>query len=213
MSAHYGISPQNLNLSKEVLMKHSFFALISRMRYIGRWGLMRNSLPENIQEHSHMVAVIAHSLAVIGRDVFGKNSNPEKCATTALFHDASEILTGDMPTPIKYHNEAIKNSYKEIERNACIRLLTFLPNELKSSYEPLLIDEDPDVCAYVKAADKLSAYIKCIEERKAGNNEFISAEAQILKVLKANSLPEVDYFIKNFIPSFELTLDELGAMN
>jgi len=194
-------------------MKHSFFALISRMRYIGRWGLMRNSLPENIQEHSHMVAVIAHSLAVIGRDVFGKNSNPEKCATTALFHDASEILTGDMPTPIKYHNEAIKNSYKEIERNACIRLLTFLPNELKSSYEPLLIDEDPDVCAYVKAADKLSAYIKCIEERKAGNNEFISAEAQILKVLKANSLPEVDYFIKNFIPSFELTLDELGAMN
>lgn len=194
-------------------MKHSFFALISRMRYIGRWGLMRNSLPENIQEHSHMVAVIAHSLAIIGRDVYGKSCSPEKCAAAALYHDASEILTGDLPTPIKYHNEAIKTSYKEIERNACLRLLTFLPDELKASYEPLLIQEDPDVCAYVKAADKLSAYIKCIEERKAGNNEFISAEAQILEVLKKNSLPEVAYFMNCFISSFELTLDELGAMN
>ena len=194
-------------------MKHSFFALISRMRYIGRWGLMRNSLPENIQEHSHMVAVIAHSLAVIGRDVYGKSCNPEKCATAALYHDASEILTGDLPTPIKYHNEAIKNSYKEIERNACLQLISFLPDELRSSFEPLLILEDPEVCAYVKSADKLSAYIKCIEERKAGNNEFISAEAQILAVLQKNTLPEVEYFMRSFIPSFELTLDELGAMN
>jgi len=194
-------------------MKHSFFALISRMRYIGRWGLMRNSLPENIQEHSHMVAVIAHSLAVIGRDIYGKNCNPEKCAAAALYHDASEILTGDLPTPIKYHNEAIQTSYKEIERNACLRLLSFLPDELKASYEPLLVQADPDICAYVKAADKLSAYIKCIEERKAGNNEFISAEAQILEVLRNNPLPEVEYFMASFIPSFELTLDELGAMN
>lgn len=194
-------------------MKNSFFALISRMRYIGRWGLMRNSLPENIQEHSHMVAVISHSLAVIGRDIYGKSCSPELCATAALYHDASEIITGDLPTPIKYHDEAIKSSYKEIERKASIRLLSFLPDELRSSYESLLIQEDSDVCAYVKAADKLSAYIKCIEERKAGNNEFISAEAQILGVLKENPLPEVEYFIKNFIPSFELTLDELGAMN
>ncbi|NCB73326.1 MAG: 5'-deoxynucleotidase [Clostridia bacterium] len=193
-------------------MKHSFFALISRMRYIGRWGLMRNSLPENIQEHSHMVAVIAHSLAVIGRDVFGKSTNPEKCAAAALYHDASEILTGDMPTPIKYRNEAIKNSYKEIERSANLRLLSFLPEELKGSFAPLLVEEDSEICAYVKAADKLSAYIKCIEERKAGNNEFISAEAQILGILKSSPLPEVEYFMQNFIPSFELTLDELGAM-
>ena len=194
-------------------MKHSFFALISRMRYIGRWGLMRNSLPENIQEHSHMVAVIAHSLAVIGRDIYGKSTNPDKCAAAALYHDASEILTGDLPTPIKYHDEAIRTSYKEIEKNACMQLLSFLPDELKPSFEPLLVEEDPEICAYVKAADKLSAYIKCIEERKAGNNEFLSAEAQILSILKNNSLLEVAYFMQNFIPAFELTLDELGAMN
>lgn len=160
-----------------------------------------------------MVAVIAHSLAVIGRDVYGKNCDPEKCASAALYHDASEILTGDLPTPIKYHDEAIKSSYKEIERNACLRLLSFLPDELKSSYEPLLLESDPEICAYVKAADKLSAYIKCIEERKAGNNEFVSAEAQILEVIRSNPLPEVGYFVENFIPAFELTLDELGAMN
>ncbi len=194
-------------------MKHSFFALISRMRYIGRWGLMRNSLPENIQEHSHMVAVIAHSLAVIGHDVYGKSCSPEKCAAAALYHDASEILTGDLPTPIKYHDEAIRTSYKEIEKNACKKLLTFLPDEIRASYEPLLLEDDPEIYAYVKAADKLAALIKCIEERKAGNNEFLSAEAQILEILKKNPLPEVGYFMQNFIPSFELTLDELGAIN
>lgn len=194
-------------------MEQSFFALISRMRYIGRWGLMRNSLPENIQEHSHMVAVIAHCLAVIGRDIYGKNCSPDRCAAAALYHDASEILTGDLPTPIKYHDDAIRNSYKEIEHMACERLLNFLPPELRPSFEPLLIDEDPVVTQYVKAADKLSAYIKCIEERKAGNNEFISAESQILEMLKENSLPEVKYFMENFIPAFELTLDELGTMN
>jgi 5'-deoxynucleotidase len=194
-------------------MNQSFFALISRMRYIGRWGLMRNSLPENIQEHSHMVAVIAHALAVIGRDIFGRDVNPELCATVALYHDASEILTGDMPTPIKYHDDAIRTSYKEIETMACERLLEFLPGELRPSFEPLLLHEDPKIYPYVKAADKISAYIKCIEERKAGNNEFISAEAQILGVLKENPMPEVDYFMKNFMPAFALTLDELGTMN
>ncbi|MGI5986107.1 MAG: 5'-deoxynucleotidase [Clostridiales bacterium] len=194
-------------------MNQSFFALISRMRYIGRWGLMRNSLPENVQEHSHMVAVIAHCLAVIGRDIYGKECSPELCATAALYHDASEILTGDLPTPIKYHDEAIKNSYKEIERKASLRLLELLPDELRSSYEPLLFQEDGSVCSYVKAADKLAAYIKCIEERKAGNNEFKSAEAQLLAILKNNPLIEVSYFIENFIPAFELTLDELGTMS
>jgi len=193
-------------------MKHGFFALISRMRYIGRWGLMRNSLPENIQEHSHMVAVLAHSLAVIGRDIYGRDVSPEACATAALYHDASEILTGDLPTPIKYHNEAIKSSYKDIEHNANLKLLGFLPDALKASYEPLLVSVDTQITVYVKAADKLAAYIKCIEERKAGNNEFLSAEAQILGVLRENPLPELQYFMQNFVPAFELTLDELGAM-
>ena len=194
-------------------MKHSFFALISRMRYIGRWGLMRNSLPENIQEHSHMVAVIAHCLAVIGRDVYGKGCDPDKCATAALYHDASEIITGDLPTPIKYHNDAIQSSYKALEHSANERLLSLLPNELRASYSELLLPEDDTVNAYVKAADKLSAYIKCVEERKAGNNEFLSAEAQILGQLKGNPMPELQYFMENFIPAFELTLDELGTMN
>ena len=194
-------------------MNKSFFALISRMRYIGRWGLMRNSVDENIQEHSHMVAVLAHALAVIGRDVYGKDVNPDRCSTVALFHDASEIITGDLPTPIKYHDEAIKNSYKEIERKANERLLSLLPEKLRASYKPLLEDTDQQIHAYVKAADKLSAYIKCIEERKAGNNEFRSAEAQILSALEANPMAELGYFMENFIPSFEQTLDELGAMN
>lgn len=194
-------------------MAQSFFALISRMRYIGRWGLMRNSLNENIQEHSHMVAVIAHGLAVIGRDIYGRDVDPDRCATVALYHDASEILTGDLPTPIKYNNEAIKNSYKEIEKHACEKLLSFLPDELLPAYKPLLLEEDETVHTYVKAADKLAAYIKCIEERKAGNNEFISAEQQTLAVLKKSPMPEVEYFIKNFIPTFELTLDELGTMD
>lgn len=194
-------------------MNKSFFALISRMRYIGRWGLMRNSVAENIQEHSHMVAVLAHALAVIGRDIFGKDTNPDRCAAAALYHDASEIITGDLPTPIKYHDEAIKKSYKEIERKANARLLSLLPDELRASFEPLLSDCDEQTHAYVKAADKLSAYIKCVEERKAGNNEFKSAEEQSLAALQANPMPELAYFIKNFIPSFEQTLDELGAMN
>lgn len=192
-------------------MAQSFFALISRMRYIGRWGLMRNSEPENVQEHSHMVAVLAHALAVIGRDVYGKDINPDRCAAAALYHDASEIITGDLPTPIKYHDDAIRRSYKEIERKASEKLLTLLPPELCGAYEPLLMETDETVASYVKAADKLSAYIKCVEERKAGNAEFRSAEKQTLAVLQASRLPEVDYFLKNCMPAFELTLDELGT--
>lgn len=194
-------------------MNKSFFALISRMRYIGRWGLMRNSVSENIQEHSHMVAVLAHCLAIIARDIYGKDIDPDRCSTVALYHDASEIITGDLPTPIKYHDERIQASYKEIERRANERLLSLLPAELRASYDPLLNDTDEQVHAYVKAADKLSAYIKCIEERKAGNNEFRSAEAQIYEALKANPLPELQYFMENFIPSFEQTLDDLGTMD
>jgi len=195
-------------------MSKSFFALISRMRYISRWGLMRNSLPENIQEHSHMVAVVAHALAVIRRDVFGKDCDPGEYAAIALFHDAPEILTGDLPTPIKYYNSSIKSAYKEVEAIAAHRLIELLPKELQPAYEELLTaDEDKEKYALIKAADKITAYIKCVEERKAGNGEFLSAEKQTLEILLKMELPEVDYFIKNFMPAFELTLDELGGLN
>ena len=192
-------------------MESSFFALISRMRHIGRWGLMRNSETENVQEHSHMVAVLAHALAVIGREVYGKDLDPDRCAAAALYHDASEIITGDLPTPIKYHDEAIRKSYKDIEQKASERLLSLLPPELRGAYEPLLLETDPDVRACVKAADKLSAYIKCVEERKAGNSEFASAERQTLAALRESPLPEGGDFRKNCMPAFERTLDELGA--
>ena len=195
-------------------MSHNFFAYISRMRYIGRWSLMRNALPENIQEHSHMVAVIAHALAVIRRDICGVPCDPDRCASVALFHDSSEILTGDLPTPIKYHSAQIQSAYKQVEKLACDKLLATLPEELRGTYESLLYGRDAEkLHDIVKAADKLSAYIKCIEERKAGNDEFISAEKQIRAILDASSLPEVKYFLDKFIPAFELTLDELGTID
>ena len=194
-------------------MKENFFAYISRMRYIGRWSLMRNSLPENIQEHSHMVAVLAHALGVIRRDIFHEPCNPDEAATVALFHDSSEILTGDLPTPIKYHSNEIRDAYKQVEELACHKLLDTLPKELRGAYEPLLNGETEErVHDLVKAADKLSAYIKCIEERKAGNSDFLSAERSTRKTLEEYHLPEVDYFLLYFVPAFELTLDELGTI-
>ena len=194
-------------------MSHNFFAYISRMRYIGRWSLMRNSLPENIQEHSHMVAVIAHALGVIRRDVFGVPCDPNECAAVALYHDSSEILTGDLPTPIKYHSDEIRGAYRQVELLANEKLLATLPERLRGAFEPLLTGETQErLYDIVKAADKLSAYIKCIEERKAGNNEFLSAEAQTRRWLEDNPLPEVRYFMEQFIPAFELTLDELGTI-
>jgi len=194
-------------------MNENFFALIGRMRYIGRWGLMRNSLPENVQEHSHMVAVIAHALGVIRRDIFKEPCDPNALAAAALFHDASEILTGDLPTPIKYHSGEITEAYRGVERVAAKKLVDMLPVELKDAYKPLIcgnVGEDSE--KLIKAADRLSAYIKCIEERKAGNNEFLSAEKQTLSRIKAMQLREADYFILHFIPAFELDLDELGMM-
>lgn len=194
-------------------MPDNFFAYISRMRYIGRWSLMRNAMPENIQEHSHMCAVIAHALAVIRRDVYGVPCDPNECATVALYHDCSEILTGDLPTPIKYHNELIRDAYKQVEDVACTKLLDTLPDELRGAFEPLLTGETQErVHDIVKAADKLSAYIKCIEERRAGNDEFSAAEKQTRRQLEAIPLPEVKYFLEHFIPAFELTLDELGTI-
>ena len=194
-------------------MDSNFFALISRMRYIERWSLMRNSIYENIQEHSHMVAVIAHALGVIRRDVYGIPCDPEACATVALYHDASEILTGDLPTPIKYHDEEIMSAYRRVETIASEKLLGMLPQELQAAFEPVLVGETQrELHPIVKAADKLSAYIKCIEERKAGNNEFLNAEKQTLAAIHAYNLPEAEYFIEHFIPAFEKTLDELGTI-
>ena len=189
----------------------SFFAYFSRMRYINRWGLMRNTFQENVQEHSHMVAVLAHTLAVIRRDVLGKPADPGLAAAAALYHDAPEILTGDLPTPIKYYSPDIRDAYKQVEQVSAGKLLDMLPPELRGAYEPLVREEyDPDTRALVKAADKLSAYIKCVEELKAGNNEFRQAAEQTLEALKAYGLPEVDYFMERFLPAFGLTLDELG---
>ncbi len=194
-------------------MSYNFFAYLSRMRYIERWSLMRNALPENIQEHSHMVAVIAHALGIIRRDVFGTPCSPEEYAAAALYHDCAEILTGDLPTPIKYHSADIMEAYKRVEALASEKLLATLPEQLRGAFEPMLTGETQRRCHdIVKAADKLSAYIKCIEERKAGNDEFLSAEKQTRKLLEQSGLPEVRYFMDNFIPAFELTLDELGTI-
>lgn len=187
-----------------------FFAYLSRMRYIQRWGLMRNTFLENIQEHSHMVAVLAHALAVIRRDVFGGSIDPGQAAIAALFHDAPEILTGDLPTPVKYFNPEIRASYRRVEDVSAQKLLTMLPEALRPAYAPWLFEDyDPDLHALVKAADKLSAYVKCVEELKAGNAEFRAAAEQTRKALEESPLPEVAYFIEQFLPSFSLTLDEL----
>ena len=190
-------------------MANEFYALLARMRYITRWGLMRNSFSENIQEHSHMVAVLAHGLALIRRDILGLPADPERCATAALYHDASEILTGDLPTPIKYYNPEIKEAYKQVERVSGDRLLTMLPEALRDSFAPLVHETDESVHDIVKAADKLSAHIKCIEELKAGNLEFESAAKQTYDSLAKMKLPELDWFMEHCLPSFGKNLDEL----
>ena len=190
-------------------MRSHFFAYIARMRFIQRWALMRNTAPENVQEHSHQVAVLAHALAVIRNRFFGGTVDPGAVAVAALYHDASEILTGDMPTPIKYYNPAIRDAYKDVEALAERKLTEMLPPALQEDYRPILTIQDPEVAVLVKAADKLSAYIKCLEELKAGNNEFREAAAQTCQALEGYGLPEVDYFLKTFLESFSLSLDEL----
>ena len=191
-------------------MAYNFFAYIARMKYISRWGLMRNSVQENIQEHSHMVAVLAHTLAVIRRDVLGADCDPGAAAVAALYHDAPEIFTGDLPTPVKYCNPEIRDAYKAVEAVSADKLLSMLPDQLRPAYAPWLREDyDPSLHTLVKAADKLSAHIKCVEEVKAGNNEFRQAAIQTLEAVEAMNLPEAAYFIEHFLPAFGLTLDEL----
>ena len=191
-------------------MSH-FFAYLSRMKFINRWGLMHNTYPENIQEHSLRVAMIAHALAIIRNRVFGGAVNPERAAVLALFHDASEVLTGDMPAPVKYFNPEIKTAYKAIEAAAARKLLQMIPEALREDYRGLLAADDADRehRELVTAANKLCAYVKCLEEIGAGNPEFAKAEKALKASLEALALPEVRYFLDTFVPSFRLTLDEL----
>ena len=189
--------------------KFPFFAYLSRMKYIRRWSLMRNSDTENIQEHSHSVAVLAHALALIRNQYFGGGADPGQVAVLALYHDAPEILTGDMPTPIKYSNPQIRQAYARVEQVAQEKLLSLLPPELQPHYAPLLHQAEGEAALLVKAADKLSAHIKCLEELKAGNKEFQAAAAQTRSALESMNLPELDYFMEHFLPAFSLTLDEL----
>ena len=191
-------------------MANEFYALMGRMRYITRWGLMRNTFSENIQEHSHQVAVLAHALALIRREILGlPGPDPDKCAVAALYHDASEILTGDLPTPIKYYNPDIKTAYKQVERIAGERLLGMLPEKLRACYAPLVLEDDEEVTPIVKAADKLSAYIKCIEEQKAGNTEFDFAAKQSMEAMLAMDMPELRWFIDECLEPFSLNIDQL----
>ena len=191
-------------------MANEFYALMGRMRYITRWGLMRNTFSENISEHSHMTAVLAHALALIRRDILKlPTPDPDRCAVAALYHDASEILTGDLPTPIKYYNPDIKEAYKQVERIAGNRLLDMLPPQLRASYEHLVLEDEADVLPFVKAADKLCAHIKCLEEQKAGNTEFDTAAKQTWESMKAMARPELDWFLDNCLGAFALNLDQL----
>jgi 5'-deoxynucleotidase len=188
------------------------FAYLARMKFIKRWGLMHTTYPESIQEHSHRVAVIAHALATIRNRMFGGRVDPARAAVLALYHDAGEVLTGDMPAPVKYFNPEIRGAYHAIEAAANQRLLEMVPEPLRADYQPLFIaaTEDHACWELVKAADKLCAYLKCVEEVAAGNREFSRAEQALRVTVEALPLPEVRYFLETFAPSLRLTLDELG---
>lgn len=192
------------------MSNYSFFAMVNRMKLIDRWALMRNTSKENIAEHSHSVAVIAHALALIGNKKFGKNYNADRAAVLALYHDTTEVITGDMPTPVKYYNDEISNVYKDVEAVAGERLLAMLPEDFRADYEPVFEHQDADMelWALVKAADKISALIKCVEENRMGNREFDLALKSQEEKIKSIDLPEVKYFSEHFLPSYYLTLDE-----
>ena len=198
---------------KKNVRGYEFYAYLDRMKFIRRWQLMRSTREENIMEHSQSVAVLAHALVTVHNEVFGGHADVLKTVLYAMYHEISEVMTGDLPTPIKYYNRSISGAYKELEKSACEKMAGMLPEPLKEGISPyLLADESCAEYRLVKAADKLSAHIKCIEERKAGNNEFLSAEAQTRAALEASPLPEVQYFLEHFIPAFERDLDELGAI-
>lgn len=193
------------------MKKSNFFAFISRMKYINRWGLMRNIKEENVSEHSLDVAVISHALAVIQKKRLNMDVNPERIALYAIYHDASEIFTGDMPTPVKYYNSVIKSAYKEMELSVNERLLNMLPYDLKDEFEAVLIpkENEKEIWKTIKAADKISAYIKCIEEEKSGNKEFLKAKQSLLQEIEKMNMPDVKIFMDEFLEGYSLTLDEM----
>ncbi len=191
-------------------MNSHFFAMLARMKYINRWALMRNIQEESICQHSMETAAFAHALALIKNKHFGGNLNADRAAVLALYHDMPEIITGDLPTPVKYFNEDMKEVYSKVEESACLKLLSMLPDELKDDYSPLFFKEEKDEYLWkiVKAADKISALTKCLEEKKAGNREFESALISTEKSIREMNMEEADYFLDTFLPSFSLTLDE-----
>lgn len=194
-------------------MKNSFFAYLSRIKFIDRWALMRNTRKESLSEHSYEVAVLAHALAVLGNRRLGKQYDASRAALLGLYHDAPESITGDMPTPVKYFSADMREAFAGVEQNARTQLLDMLPCDLRPDFAPLLeaprADADAPLWKLVKAADKLSAYLKCIEERKAGNTEFCEAEAATKKLLENLSCPEADEFLRAFLPAYEQPLDKL----
>ncbi len=190
---------------------YSFYALVFRQKYIKRWGLMRNTLPENLSEHAMETSVLAHALALIGNEYFEKNYNPDRIATLALFHDVPEVYTGDLPTPVKYFDSNTRDSYQHIEDQAIASLLAKLPEALRPIYKSLFTGGNEEEHRLVKAADKLCAYIKCVEEEKCGNTEFLSAKAATAKSLAAMDCPELQWFMENLLSTFTMTLDEMQA--
>ncbi len=191
-------------------MRYDFYAYLDRMKYIKRWQLMRSEREENIMEHSQSVAVIAHALAVVRNRLFGGHADVLKTVLYAMYHETSEVMTGDLPTPVKYYNRSIRGAYKQLERSACEKMTKMLPEELEAELSPyVLADETSEEYRLVKAADRLAAYIKCLEELRSGNSEFSKAKKSIEEDLHARAMPEVEYFFEHFIPSFSLTLDEL----
>ena len=196
------------------MKEYSFFAMMARMKYIERWALMRNSDRENISEHSMEVAMLAHGLGIISKECCGRKVDLDKLVLIGLYHDANEIITGDMPTPVKYHDSGILDAYKKVEEKANRKLLSLLPEYMQSYYEEIFFPKegDEELWCIVKAADKLSALIKCIEEKKAGNREFSTAYQTIERALKEMEMEEVEIFMRDFLPSFDKTLDELQEL-
>ena len=192
------------------MKENAFYAMLSRMKYINRWGLMRNSRNENLCEHSLEVAFIAHALGFINNHIYNGDINPERLAILGMYHDTTEIITGDMPTPVKYHSTVIRNAYSEVEKIAGDELLKGLPEEFRGEYAPLLLESEDESreWRFVKAADKISAWLKCIDEKNMGNTDFADAEMSIRKAIEELGLPEADYFMEHFAPAYGNTLDQ-----
>ena len=198
--------------AKESMKKNHFYAMLSRMKYINRWGLMRNTRNENLCEHSLEVAYVAHALGIINNEIFGGDINAERLAVLGMYHDVTEIITGDMPTPVKYYSPVIRNAYSEVEHVAKDEMLSGLPQIMRKHYDRVLLetDEEEELWKYVKGADKMSALIKCIEEQQMGNQDFADAAESIELTLRNMHIPEVDYFMEEFLPAYRLTLDKSG---